>query len=256
MKQMINILLSGANGKMGQAVTRAVAGFDSLQISAGFDINTEQNSTFPVYNDLSQVEEAVDVIIDFSHPAMLDQLLDYAVSRNIPAVICTTGLSTDHLSRIEYESKSLPIFFSANMSIGVNLLIDLVCRAAKILENNFDIEIVEKHHNQKIDAPSGTALAIADAIADTVSYPAEYVYDRHSVRKKRDKREIGLHAVRGGTIVGEHDVIFAGTDEVIEIKHSATSKEVFAVGAVRAAAFLTKQKPGLYAMKDLIAAEN
>ncbi len=252
---MINILLSGANGKMGQAVTRAIDGMEGLTISAGFDINTEQKSSYPVYDNLSEVQEPVDVIIDFSHPAMLDPLLNYATSKNIPAVICTTGLSTEQISRLEYESKNIPIFFSANMSLGVNLLIDLVCRAAKLLEDNFDIEIIEKHHNQKLDAPSGTALAIADAIADTVSYPAAYTYDRHSVRKKRDKREIGIHAVRGGTIVGEHDVIFAGTDEVIELKHTATSKEVFAVGAVRAAVFLAKQTPGMYAMKDLIAAQ-
>ncbi len=252
---MIKILLSGANGKMGQAVTRAVDNIDALTIVAGFDINTEQKSTYPVYDQLDQVIEDVDVIIDFSHPAMLDPLLNYAVTKKIPAVICTTGLSTEQISRMEYESKNIPIFFSANMSLGVNLLIDLVCRAAKILEDNFDIEIIEKHHNQKLDAPSGTALAIADAIADTVSYPAEYTYDRHSVRKKRDKREIGLHAVRGGTIVGEHNVIFAGTDEVIEVKHTATSKEVFAVGAARAAAFLVNQEPGMYAMKDLIASQ-
>lgn len=250
---MINILLSGANGKMGQAVTRAAEQSDQVTITAGFDINTEQKAGFPVYDDLSQLEEPVDVIIDFSHPALLDRLLDYAVENSIPAVICTTGLSTDQLSRLEYEAKNVPIFFSANMSLGVNLLIDLVCRAAKILENNFDIEIIEKHHNQKLDAPSGTALAIADAIAETVSYPAEYTYDRHSVRKKRDKQEIGIHAVRGGTIVGEHEILFAGTDEVISLKHSANSKEVFAVGAVRAAVFLKEQKPGMYAMKDLIA---
>ncbi len=252
---MIKLLLSGANGKMGQAVTRAVDGMDGIAVVAGFDINTEQKSTYPVYDQLDQVVEDIDVIIDFSHPSMLDALLNYAVARKIPSVICTTGLSTEQISRLEYESKNIPIFFSANMSLGVNLLIDLVCRAAKILEDNFDIEIIEKHHNQKLDAPSGTALAIADAIANTVSYPAEYTYDRHSVRKKRDKKEIGLHAIRGGTIVGEHDVIFAGTDEVIEIKHTATSKEVFAVGAVRAAAFLAEQKPGMYAMKDLIASQ-
>ncbi len=252
---MINILLSGANGKMGQAVTRLAEESDQVQISAGFDINTEQKAGFPVYDDLSRVQEPVDVIIDFSHPAMLDNILNYAAEEDIPAVICTTGLTTEQVSRIEYEAQNIPLFFSANMSLGVNLLIDLVCRAAKILENNFDIEIIEKHHNQKLDAPSGTALAIANALADTLSYPAEYVYDRHSVRKKRDKHEIGIHAVRGGTIVGEHDVLFAGTDEVIEIRHAAASKEVFAVGAVRAAMFLKEQKPGLYAMKDLIAAQ-
>jgi 4-hydroxy-tetrahydrodipicolinate reductase len=250
---MINILLSGAGGKMGQAVTRVAEQSEDIRISAGFDIHSGINCGYPVYDDLSQVKEPVDVIVDFSHPSMLDSLLDYAVKHEIPAVICTTGLSTEQISRLEYESKKIPVFFSANMSLGVNLLIDLVSRAAKILETNFDIEIIEKHHNQKIDAPSGTALAIADAIADTVSYPAEYTYDRHSVRKKRDKREIGIHAVRGGTIVGEHEIIFAGCDEMISLKHTATSKEVFAVGAVRAAAFLKEQKPGLYAMKDLIA---
>ena len=184
---MINILLSGANGKMGQAVTRLAEESDQVQISAGFDINTEQKAGFPVYDDLSRVQEPVDVIIDFSHPAMLDNILNYAAEEDIPAVICTTGLTTEQVSRIEYEAQNIPLFFSANMSLGVNLLIDLVCRAAKILENNFDIEIIEKHHNQKLDAPSGTALAIANALADTLSYPAEYVYDRHSVRKKRDK---------------------------------------------------------------------
>lgn len=252
---MIKILLSGANGKMGQAVTRAVENYNDIFISAGYDINTNQHSTYPVYDNLDDLKEPVDVIIDFSHPATLDGILDYAVKNSIPAVICTTGLSKDQLSRIEYESKNIPLFFSANMSIGVNLLIDLVSRASKILEDNFDIEIIEKHHNQKIDAPSGTALAIANAISDSVSYNTEYTYDRHSVRQKRDKREIGIHAVRGGTIVGEHTVLFAGTDEFIELKHTATSKEVFAVGAVRAAAFLINQKTGLYAMKDLIAAQ-
>lgn len=252
---MIQILLSGANGKMGQAVSRAIEQSDLLRICAGFDINTERHFGYPVYDDLSQVTEQVDVVIDFSHPSTLDRILDWATEHHVPAVICTTGLTTEQISRIQYEAKKIPIFFSANMSLGVNLLIDLVTRASKILEDNFDIEIIEKHHNQKLDAPSGTAMAIADAISAAVSYPAEYIYDRHSVRRKRGKREIGLHAVRGGTIVGEHEVLFAGTDEVISIKHSATSKEVFAVGAVRAALFLKEQKPGLYAMKDLIAAQ-
>ncbi|MBR5152672.1 MAG: 4-hydroxy-tetrahydrodipicolinate reductase [Clostridia bacterium] len=252
---MIKILLSGASGNMGKAVTRAVAQNPDATICAGFDIRTEPTAEFPIYDDLCSVTEPVDVIIDFSHPSMLDRILDYAVSKKIPAVICTTGLSAEQVSRIQYEAKNIPIFFSANMSLGVNLLIDLVARASKILEDTFDIEIIEKHHNQKLDAPSGTALAIANAISDTVSYEAEYTYDRHSVRKKRDKREIGIHAVRGGTIVGEHEVLFAGTDEVISLKHTATSKEVFAVGALKASFFLKEQKPGLYAMKDLIAAQ-
>lgn len=251
---MTNILLSGANGKMGQAVTRVAEANDGVQIVAGYDINTTRNSGFPVYDDLSKVTNIseINAIIDFSHPAMFDGLLEFANTNGIPIVFCTTGLSEKQISDMKEASKTSPVFFSANMSIGVNLLIDLVTKAAKILQENFDIEIIEKHHNQKLDAPSGTALAIADAIADTVDYNAEYVYDRHSVRKKRGKNEIGLHAVRGGTIVGEHDVIFAGNDEVIEIKHSAASKEVFAVGAVKAAVFMSGKHAGMYNMNDVI----
>lgn len=250
---MINILLCGANGKMGHAVRNVVKEQSAyVQIAAGYDVLDTTSADFPVYDSLDKVTEKIDCIIDFSHVSMTDSILDYAKEKGIPAVICTTGLSKDQLSKLEFYSKDTPIFFSANMSLGVNLLIDLVCKASKILENSFDIEIVEKHHNQKLDAPSGTALAIADAISDTVAYDAKYVFDRHSVRKKRDKEEIGIHAVRGGNIVGEHTVLFAGTDEVIEIKHSATSKNVFAVGAVRAAMFMSGKKPGLYTMSDLV----
>ena len=248
---MINILLCGANGKMGNAVRRVAADNDLVTIVAGFDINTA-TCEFPVYDDLSNIREKIDCIIDFSHPSLTDSILDYARANKIPAIICTTGLSKDQLSKMEFYSNDTPIFFSANMSIGVNLLIDLVCRASKILENNFDIEIVEKHHNQKLDAPSGTALVIADAISDTLSFNPHYMYDRHSVRQKRDKSEIGIHAVRGGSIVGEHTVIFAGNDEVIEVKHQATSKEVFAVGAVRAAIFMQGKNAGMYNMTDLV----
>lgn len=248
---MINILLCGANGKMGNAVRRVVKQQETVSIAAGYDINTQSDS-FPVYDSLKKVTERIDCIVDFSHPALFDSILDYAKANKIPAVICTTGLSKEQLSKLEFYSKETPIFFSANMSIGVNLITDLVCRAAKILDGSFDVEIVEKHHNQKLDAPSGTALAIADAISDTVSFNPKYMFDRHSVRQKRDKAEIGIHAVRGGNIVGEHTVIFAGNDEVIEIKHSATSKNVFAVGAVRAALFMCGKGPGLYNMKDLV----
>ncbi len=256
---MTKILLSGANGKMGSAVTRVAEQNNDAEIVAGYDINTAQNAGFPVFDSLDEIGERIkdiDAIIDFSHPAMFDGLLRFAVENNIPAVFCTTGLSEQQISDMKAAAKKSPIFFSANMSIGVNLLIDLAVKAAKLLEDNFDIEIIEKHHNQKLDAPSGTALAIADAISDNVCYNAEYVYDRHSVRRKRGKSEIGLHAVRGGTIVGEHDVIFAGSDEVIELKHSAASKEVFAVGAVKAAAFMKGKPAGIYAMKDLIAEIN
>ncbi len=252
---MINLLLSGANGKMGQAVTRVAENNDQIRILAGYDINTASNNGFPVFDDLQKLPEKPDVIVDFSHPALFDGLLNYAVENSVPAVICTTGLSAEQISRLQYEAQHIPVFFSANMSLGVNLLIDLVSRAAKFLDGNFDIEIIEKHHNQKIDAPSGTALAIADAISDSVTFSPKYTYDRHSVRQKREKAEIGIHSIRGGNIVGEHDVLFAGTDEVITLTHTATSKEVFAVGAVKAALFLAEQKPGMYCMKDLIDAQ-
>ena len=249
---MTNILLCGACGKMGHAVVRATSERNDINVVAGFDINPCPDYDFPIYTDISEVKEKIDVVIDFSHPSLTEKILEYSVKNNVPAVICTTGLSREQIAKIHQTSSSVPIFFSANMSLGVNLLIDLVRKASKVLEYNFDIEIIEKHHNQKIDAPSGTALAIADAIADTVSYEPEYTYDRHSVRKKRDKKEIGIHSLRGGTIVGEHSVMFAGCDEVIEIKHTASSKEVFAVGAVKASLFLKDMKAGLYSMKNLI----
>lgn len=236
---------------MGKAVARIAAQTDDVTIAAGFDVNTAP-CDFPVYDKFEAISEKIDCIVDFSHPSLTDGVLEYAKANKIPSVICTTGLSREQISKLEFYSREIPIFFSANMSIGVNLITDLVCRAAKVLDGNFDIEIIEKHHNQKLDAPSGTALAIADAISESVSFDPHYTYDRHSVRKKRDKSEIGIHAVRGGNIVGEHTVIFAGEDEVIEVKHSATSKEVFAVGAVRAAAFVARCGAGLYNMTDLI----
>lgn len=254
MIQMTNILLCGAGGKMGHAVVRSAKDFEGASIAAGYDIRIPSDVDFPVYTSLSDIKEKIDVIIDFSHPSLTDGILDYAAENKIPAVICTTGLSGEQVAHLNRTSETTAVFYSANMSLGVNLLIDLVQRAAKVLEDNFDIEIIEKHHNQKLDAPSGTALAIADAISDAVSYEPEYTYDRHSVRKKRDKSEIGILSMRGGTIVGEHSVYFAGCDEVIEIKHAATSKEVFAVGAVKAAVFLKGARPGLYSMKNLIEA--
>jgi len=249
---MTSILLCGANGKMGKAVDSIVTADNDAKIVAGIDLIDNGNS-YPIYKSIYDVKEDFDVIIDFSHPSVTDSILDYAKENNIPAVICTTGLSKEQISKIEFYSKEVPLFFSANMSIGINLLIDLVKRASRILEENFDIEIIEKHHNLKLDAPSGTALAIADGISEAVSFNPEYVYDRHSVRKKRDKAEIGIHSMRGGTIVGEHSVIFAGNNEVIEINHSATSKEVFAVGAVKAAKFIKNKPAGLYNMTQLIA---
>ena len=250
---MKKILINGCNGKMGQVITRLVAEDDECEAAAGFDINDSINNSYPVYSDPEDYDGEADVVIDFSHPSSLTGILEYCKKRKLPIIVATTGFSVDQKKEMQEASKEIPVFFSANMSLGINLIISLAKQAVKLLEGNFDIEIIEKHHNQKIDAPSGTALAIADAIDETLSYPAEYVYDRHSVRKKRKKTEIGLHAVRGGTIVGEHDVIFAGNDEVIELKHTAASKEVFAVGAVKAAKFLCGKEPGMYDMNDLIA---
>lgn len=249
---MINIALFGCNGKMGQVIAGIVNGDADAKIAFGFDINTEAKNSFPVYDKIENIKEKADVVIDFSHPAMLDTIIRYCESNSVPAVIATTGLSDDQLAKIDVLSQKVAVFRSANMSLGINLLINLVKKAAAILEGKFDIEIIEKHHNQKIDAPSGTALMIADAISDTLTEKGEYVYDRHSVRKKRSKTEIGLHAVRGGTIVGEHDVIFAGNDEIVQISHSAMSKEIFAEGAVKAAKFLVGKGAGMYNMQQLI----
>jgi 4-hydroxy-tetrahydrodipicolinate reductase len=249
---MINILMSGCNGKMGQVISRLASQSDDIKIAAGFDLYDGINNPYPVFSNLNSCNVKVDVIIDFSSPAALENLLLYATKTSVPIVVATTGLTQANMNLLETAAKKIPVFFSANMSIGVNLLIDLVKKAAKILEGNFDIEIVEKHHNQKIDAPSGTALAIADAINSALEQKQEYIYDRHSRRKKRSKTEIGIHAVRGGTIVGDHSVIFAGNDEIIEINHTATSKEIFGVGSLRAAKFIFGKKPGMYNMKDLI----
>ena len=250
---MINIILNGCNGKMGRVITRLVSEDSMSRIVAGIDISDVLPNDYPVYTNPAECTEAADVIIDFSHPSALEPLLEFAVSRKLPAVIATTGLSAEQKERLAQTSEKIPVFFSANMSLGINLLISLAQKAAVLLEGQFDIEIVERHHNQKIDAPSGTALAIADGIAEVLETPCEYVYDRHSVRRKRKKTEIGLHAIRGGTIVGEHEVVFAGTDEVIELKHSAASKEVFAVGSIKAAKFLAGKQPGMYSMTDLVA---
>ena len=249
---MLSIALVGANGKMGQVITRMVADDENAFVSFGVDINTKSENGYNVYSSFASVQEDCDVIVDFSHPSSLENTLSYAIEHGKGAVIATTGLSDEQIFSIKEASSKIPVFFSANMSLGVNLLIQLSKKATALLEGNFDIEIVEKHHNLKIDAPSGTALAIADAINDSCINKNEYIYDRHSTRKKRSKHEIGIHSVRGGTIVGEHNVIFAGNDEIIEIKHTATSKEIFAVGAVKAAHFLSNKKPGFYNMDNLI----
>ena len=252
---MINILMSGCNGKMGQVITRLSEQYSDLKIAAGFDIFDNGKNSYPVFSSLEQCQESIDVIIDFSNPDALENIMKFAVERKLPIIVATTGISQNQKKLLESASRIIPVFFSVNMSLGVNLIIDLVRKAAKILEPSFDIEIIEKHHNQKLDAPSGTALAIADAINSSLEQKQEFVYDRHSRRKKRSKSEIGIHAVRGGTIVGEHSVIFAGNDEVIEINHSAMSKDIFGTGALRAAKFLYRKAPGIYDMNDLIMAE-
>lgn len=249
---MVRILLNGANGKMGQEIALMAEGSDECEITAGVDKFTEKKNSFPVYKELSECRESFDVIVDFSNASGIDALLEYAVKEKKPVVLATTGATEEQKEKIKKASEETAVFYSANMSLGINLLIDLVKKAAGVLGDDYDIEIIEKHHNQKLDAPSGTALLIADSISKVTPSPMEYVYDRHSVRKKRDKKEIGISSVRGGTIVGEHEVIFAGPDEIIEIKHHASSRRVFAQGALRAAVFLCGKEKGMYSMKDLI----
>lgn len=253
---MTGIILSGCNGKMGRAVTLLINEMQDCKIICGVDLFTETSNDYPVFTSPMLIPENLikksDVIIDFSNPSALSGLLEFAVMKSLPAVISTTGLSDTQISLIKAASNKIPVFFSANMSLGVNLICELAKKAAKVLGNSFDIEIVEMHHNQKIDAPSGTALMIADAIKEELAEDTKYEYDRHSKREKRTKNEIGIHAVRGGTITGEHEIIFAGLDEIIKISHSARSKSLFATGAVNAAKFLCTQKSGLYSMSDML----
>lgn len=251
---MIKAILCGASGKMGGFVSAAAEADGEIKIVAGVDkINNGEN--FPIFSSFADINVNADVIIDFSNPALLDSLINYAVCSNTPAVIATTGYSDTQIEKIKAAAEKVPIFFSFNMSLGVNLIASLAKKAAQILGNGFDIEIIEKHHNQKLDAPSGTAIMLANTVNSVFGDTLNYEYDRHSVRRKRPNNEIGIHSVRGGTIVGEHDVIFAGHDEVITISHSAQSKEVFAVGAVRAAKFLCGKKAGLYDMSSIMSFE-
>ncbi len=251
---MTRIIMNGCNGKMGQVISRLVAEDSNAEIVCGVDINTEINNSYPVVKSIEEFFGEADVVIDFSHPSCLGSILNYCKRTKTPVILATTGYSAEDKETFIEAAKEIPVFFSANMSLGINLLISLAKQAAKLLEGNFDIEIVERHHNKKIDAPSGTALAIADAIDETLSYPSEYVFDRHSVRRKRKTTEIGISAVRGGTIVGDHEIIFAGNDEVIELSHHAASKEVFAVGAIKAAKFMKNKPAGLYDMNMLVEA--
>lgn len=249
---MVDVLLCGACGKMGRTIFECSKKHNDINIVAGVDLVGESYDSFPIYKKLSDVDEKVDVIIDFSNPALLDDILTYAVKNNIALVAATTGYSDEQIEKIKNTSTRIPVFFTFNLSLGVNLLIDLAKRATKLLAGQFDIEIIEKHHNNKIDAPSGTAVMIANALNDVNNEKYEYVYDRHSKRQKRGENEIGISSIRGGTIVGEHEVLFAGRDEFFTIKHQATSKEVFAVGALNAAKFVANKKAGLYDMEKLL----
>ena len=249
---MIKVIVSGCNGKMGSVVTRIAAEDKLTEIVAGFDINTENNYGYIVYANPDDFADRADVIIDFSHPLMLEKSLAYAVKSKTPIVVATTGLNDEQKKALYEASKDIPVFFSANMSVGVNLIIELAQKAAKSLEEKFDIEIIEKHHNRKIDAPSGTAIAIADAINSSLKVEKEYIYDRHNNRQKREVSELGIHSIRGGTIVGEHEVIFAGDDEIIEIKHTALSRDIFAQGAVTAAKYICGKDAGFYDMKKML----
>ena len=250
---MVKILMHGCNGKMGRMITEIVKNEEDTVIAAGVDKFTGIPNDYPVFEKIAQCDVDVDVVIDFSNAGAVDELLDYCVKKSLPVVLCTTGLSDEQLKKVDECSKKIAVLKSANMSMGINLLLKLLKDAAKVLAPaGYDIELVEKHHNQKLDAPSGTALALADSINDAMGNEYEYVYDRSQVRKKRDAKEIGISAVRAGTIVGEHEVIFAGTDEVIEFKHTAYSRSVFAKGAVEAGKFLAGQPAGMYDMGDVI----
>ncbi|MBR5371904.1 MAG: 4-hydroxy-tetrahydrodipicolinate reductase [Oscillospiraceae bacterium] len=249
---MIKIAISGVCGKMGRTLVAAIADRENCEVCCGLDICAGDFS-FPVYDSPAKMQEKPDVIIDYSHPNSLNGLLEYAKSTGTPIVLATTGYSEEQFAQIRQAAGSVALFSSFNMSIGIQLLIALSKKAAAVLGNQFDVEIIEKHHNQKIDAPSGTAIMLANALCEEYEPKKHLVYDRHSVRKKREISEIGMHSIRGGTIVGEHEVLFAGPDECISLKHTASSKRVFAEGSVNAAIFLVGREPKLYDMTDLLA---
>lgn len=249
---MVEVILHGCNGRMGQMLSELISKDEEMKVVAGIEPSGEAKNDYPVYKSFDELKETADVIIDFSTASAIDGLLDYCEKTHTPLVLCSTGLSEAQLGRVERLAKVSAVLVSANMSLGINVLLKLLKNVTKTLyENGFDIEIVEKHHNQKLDAPSGTALVLADVMKDELD-DISYNLDRSKVRKKRERNEIGISAVRGGTIVGEHEVIFAGTDEVIEIKHTAYSRAIFAKGAMSAAKFLSGKSAGKYSMSDVI----
>ncbi len=253
MKQT-RILFSGISGRMGKATRAAADASEEYKIVAGVDVAPSVD-TIPIFATPDEVNVEVDAIIDFSHHSATPKLLEFAIAKKIPVVVCTTGHTDEETALIEAAAQKIPVFFSRNMSVGINLLIELAKKAAEVLGQDYDIEIIEKHHNKKLDAPSGTALMIADEVAETVDFDAEYVYERQSKRAARGKNEIGISSVRGGTIVGEHDIMFCGADEIITISHSAASRDVFARGALRAAAYIAGKAPGFYDMSTMIKGE-
>ena len=250
---MVKIIMHGCNGHMGQVISGIVEKDPDAEIVAGIDIADQGKNSYPVFTDIDACQVEADAIIDFSSAKATDKLLEYSAARQIPVVLCSTGLSQEQLAKVEETSRKVAVLKSANMSLGINTLLKLVQDAAKVLAAaGFDMEIVEKHHRLKVDAPSGTALALADSLNEAMDNKYHYVYDRSQKREKRDDKEIGISAVRGGTIVGEHEIIFAGQDEVIEFKHTAYSKAIFGKGAVEAAKFLAGKPAGRYDMSDVI----
>ena len=239
---MLKIIISGCNGHMGRVVEALCANDPAVEVCAGFDVLGTSDRDFPVYTSPTQFTGEADVVIDFSSPAALNGLLEFARTRHVPLILATTGYSPEQVAQVGATAIQVPIFRSANMSLGINVLLELVKKAASVLGDSYDIEIVERHHRRKVDAPSGTALMIADAAVEGCGHETQYVYERHSTRRPRDKKEIGISAVRGGTIVGEHEIIFAGHDEIMEIKHTALSREIFAQGAIAAAKFIAGVK--------------
>ncbi len=250
---MTRIIMNGCNGKMGQCISGIVAKDPECEIVAGIDVFDDGHNAYPVFDNISKCDTEADCLIDFSTAKAVDEMLDYCVAKKLPCVLCTTGLSEAQIEKAKEASKTIPVLKSANMSLGINMLGKVLKEISAVLaQNGFDIEIVEKHHNLKLDSPSGTALYLADSVNESLPEKYEYVYDRSQRREKRPVNEIGISAVRGGTIVGDHDVLFAGEDEVITFSHRAYSKAVFGKGAVCAAKFLKDAKPGYYDMSDVI----
>ena len=249
---MIKILIVGASGKMGKAVYEESKKYDNIEVVGGVDKYKDPEFKFPLFDSINDVNLDVDVIVDYSRPETLNDLLNFATSKKVPAIICTTGLSDDQVNKIKEAAKTVALFRSGNMSIGINVLNNILKQISNTLFENYDIEIIEKHHNQKVDAPSGTALLLGDTIREAIQAETEYVFGRSGNNCKRQKKEIGVHAIRGGSIVGEHEVIFAGASETIELKHTATSREVFAVGTMKAVQFMADKETGLYNMDDVL----